>query len=1508
MNFNEYDNIIYNNYKIINNISKAHSDKFNNNNDHSGSISITGIKDNSLNNSKSKKNLTSNFKINNLFSNINNKKNSHNTNNNKEVYSNNIYSKSKYKSFLNKFKFSLHSSKNLASNNNILVKNIKSSFNYNPKNNNNNNDNNNILDNPTTTKSINNSKRQSKNIDYISKSIEIEQNNISMLNLSKGSNYIHNESHKIIKRSLFNNNNGNNLEDLENIHKRNLIFNEQNKSNENCLYSIEDSDIINVKKKFKKLPKKHNEISCIVNISNTENNTVHTIINTKRKNSNNLRFYKTLKNIEDSLSEEYDGNYYDYVPKWYSISPKSVLCKVLSTLNQIHIIIMLIYFPLELTIEKYSNLTIGFHIYLEIYFTANFITQLFIGFYDKKLRKINYNFFCSFVYRYNKNSVLFSFIEIFYLFVNYISILIIKCILNISESEFKNAFDILVISKFFLLIYLMDWINMNSLLEFSNNLALYLGNRSSNIDKYKKNNKKNNLLNNWQFIFNLVAFVKIFCFYLMIIHIFSCLWIYIYIKDKEIYSNNNWVYRYDLLEKSINYKYILSFYFSLTTLLSVGYGDVIPSTINERILVSVYMILCAFFYSFLVTLISFLFSKKETKLALLQEKENILNSIHRDINLKEDLYKKIYKAIEHYSLDYKTDKMELINSLPRKVKLEVQSYIFDKIVNKITYFDNIENNSFIFELCSLLKSQLYEKNIVLIQENNLIEEMHFVLKGKLYILLSDEMGNYPISKISVGQSFGDHLLDSNLRFSPYTIKTKSEINDVLILSKDNFKFIKNKYKKEIEICLLNTSFMYNLINELTLGAKIYFELNGSLKNYKEFSMKLINYQINKDIDKSMPYKRPNDFNKTSISTLFENNYSSNEENEKKLVKFSNNNLLVKKDNNGNFMSSIERNKYGSKSNIVFKKNHFSNIIDFRKVSSNNYDSKKKSEKFNKRLSKFNANKLFRGSVPDIKKKFIDKVNKLKSFKAFLKNIEKNNLILKKNIKYTGEFFYSKIKKKFFEIKESSNKYKLELLKKNFINTINNKKISDKKISNILNKNHKKNKTEFKFKSNNYVEDNVFMYYFYNIDNTLSTSNFNACTNNNNNKKKDFKFNKTGYIGKNKSLLKYKHNKKNNNNDKTKNSFKQNNEDFENNKSTDSSLICDTYNRSNFLKQKINCYNNKFLNKINKNLFSKILNKYKDKHTKIEKNLNIYAQNANNKIHNNNNNINDNNKYQNDKKVEIINFKDSDNLIDYKQHSYISNNNVINNLNNKVIYNTIDYNKVLSNKNIHDICNIKEVNNSMFEITSSNFTIESTKKSKLICSTSRKFNKKIKYINNKYYNNKDIIDTSYNLKKKDNNSKIDNHNINQNNKKHNNNKIYYNSTELKNKNKSNITKSEHKKNYLTRNKNIFISNFHLNLKKNLLYIECFKKSNKLLDYISELKRLNTLNSSFNTDNNTYKSNTNNNIYNSNNKNNYISNILNLNTINKPNIQTKVNCNSNDNNLNTLTVRFVSDNSG
>ena len=85
--------------------------------------------------------------------------------------------------------------------------------------------------------------------------------------------------------------------------------------------------------------------------------------------------------------------------------------------------------------------------------------------------------------------------------------------------------------------------------------------------------------------------------------------------------------------------YIVSMYYTVTTITTVGYGDISATDSNERLLAILIMIVGVISFSFATGTLTSLISNVDSKQAAIRHKVKILKKLKHDYNMKDDLLK-----------------------------------------------------------------------------------------------------------------------------------------------------------------------------------------------------------------------------------------------------------------------------------------------------------------------------------------------------------------------------------------------------------------------------------------------------------------------------------------------------------------------------------------------------------------------------------------------------------------------------------------------------------------------------------------------------------------------------------------------------------------------------------------------------------------------------------------------------------------------------------------------------
>ena len=214
---------------------------------------------------------------------------------------------------------------------------------------------------------------------------------------------------------------------------------------------------------------------------------------------------------------------------------------------------------------------------------------------------------------------------------------------------------------------------------------------------------------------------------MLILHLTACVHIFI-----SCTAFPNWIIYKNLNESHFINIYLSSIYFLITTVTSVGYGDIIGNSFIEIIFQIILLLIGIVAYSWLISSLSNYVQENNKQNELFNQKLSILNDIKLEHpQMTKDLYDKIHLHLEYINLRIKKDKSSLIDSLPHSVKKPLLYEMYKPIIDNFNFFKNFKNSEFVNRVISKLKPVLAVKNDLLLEQGEIIEDTIFVKQGRL---------------------------------------------------------------------------------------------------------------------------------------------------------------------------------------------------------------------------------------------------------------------------------------------------------------------------------------------------------------------------------------------------------------------------------------------------------------------------------------------------------------------------------------------------------------------------------------------------------------------------------------------------------------------------------------------------------------------------------------------------------------------------------------------------------
>ena len=299
---------------------------------------------------------------------------------------------------------------------------------------------------------------------------------------------------------------------------------------------------------------------------------------------------------------------------------------------------------------------------------------------------------------------------------------------------------------------------------------------------------KNDFFYNWKSVFFtlLVALISI--------HFCSCYFIFL---GKNTYPG--WIVLSDLQTSEFYNIYVTAVYYLMTTLTTVGYGDISASGKYERFYQILLLIVGTCAYSWILTFISNYIKKNNEKYIDFENKIKILGEIRYNYpNLNNDLYERVLRYLNYNKSEYKYNVENILDSLPSSLKNNLIVEMYKPIIRNFHFFKYFENSDFFVKIVTSLKPILSMKDDILVQEGDFIEDIIFIKKGILTLEILIDLD-------SPKESAEDHLNMTGI--GSVNNMSKYDTKKTVLESKCNYSVSIASQKSNRNITKTNSKFM-----------------------------------------------------------------------------------------------------------------------------------------------------------------------------------------------------------------------------------------------------------------------------------------------------------------------------------------------------------------------------------------------------------------------------------------------------------------------------------------------------------------------------------------------------------------------------------------------------------------------------------------------------------------------------------------------------------------------------
>lgn len=226
----------------------------------------------------------------------------------------------------------------------------------------------------------------------------------------------------------------------------------------------------------------------------------------------------------------------------------------------------------------------------------------------------------------------------------------------------------------------------------------------------------------------------------VVAHFAACGWHFLgLIPDSQFGS---WIDRWDVSNQSVGFMYLSSLYWSYTTLVTCGYGDISPRGSLEISWAMSFQLIGAILFSYTTASIATLITEEDEEERIYKERILKLQAFCKKIKLSKssiqvvlDLGRKFWKVPRHV-INAKWS--SIVPDLPQNLRIDILSHLFPDLYMKIEILNSLNAVpsafKFLKDFVSLLEPVQFTKGEFLFKANSEFDRIFIVWEGELSAL------------------------------------------------------------------------------------------------------------------------------------------------------------------------------------------------------------------------------------------------------------------------------------------------------------------------------------------------------------------------------------------------------------------------------------------------------------------------------------------------------------------------------------------------------------------------------------------------------------------------------------------------------------------------------------------------------------------------------------------------------------------------------------------------------
>nr|WIV69042.1 potassium channel AKT1 [Salicornia europaea] len=254
----------------------------------------------------------------------------------------------------------------------------------------------------------------------------------------------------------------------------------------------------------------------------------------------------------------------------------------------------------------------------------------------------------------------------------------------------------------------------------------------------------------------LIRCIKLICVTLFSVHFAACFNFFLaaHYRDPE----QTWIALTveNFKTKNLWLLYVTSVYWSITTLTTVGYGDLHPVNTREMLFDIFFMLfnlgLTAYLIGNMTNLVVHGTSRTRNFRDRIQAASNFSQRNRLPVRLQDQM-------LSHLCLKYRADseglqQQEILESLPKAIKSSISHFLFYSLLDKVYLFRGVSND-LLFQLVSEMKAEYFPPKEDVILQNEAPTDLYVLVHGAMEFILQKLGNEQVVREMKAGDVCGE---------------------------------------------------------------------------------------------------------------------------------------------------------------------------------------------------------------------------------------------------------------------------------------------------------------------------------------------------------------------------------------------------------------------------------------------------------------------------------------------------------------------------------------------------------------------------------------------------------------------------------------------------------------------------------------------------------------------------------------------------------------------------------